>query len=156
MKMIIGLFLLLLIALAGVVLFQGYIKNGFFSFLKSTTVTVNNQKFNVSVARTDKEKQIGLSEKKSLGQSEGMLFIFDKPDFYSFWMKNMQFPIDIIYINGSKVVTVLPNQQKPVSENDTPPILKPDQPADKVLEINAGLSDKYNIKPGDNVTIENL
>ncbi len=69
---------------------------------KSTKVLVNDQTFKVIVAKSDKDKQIGLSEKNKIEQDQGMLFIFDNPDYHSFWMKDMKFPIDIIYINGDK------------------------------------------------------
>ncbi len=121
---------------------------------KPTKVKVAEQTFSVAVAKTDKEKQIGLSGKKSLPKNQGMLFVFDKPDFYSFWMKNMKFPIDIIYIHGDKVTTVIKNA-KPVQDGDLP-IYQPREQSDKVLEINAGLSEKYGIKNGSEVTAQNL
>src|SRR5690349_13147805 len=64
---------------------------------KQNEVTINNEKFEVTVAKTDQEKQIGLSNTKNLPQNHGMLFLFDHPDFYAFWMNQMNFPIDIIY-----------------------------------------------------------
>ena len=66
-------------------------------------------------------------------------------------MKNMKFAIDIIYINNDTVVSFI---QKAPPAGTTPSIYKPDSPADKVLEINAGLVKKYNIKTGDKVKIE--
>lgn len=121
---------------------------------KSTKVKVAGQTFSVSVARTDKEKQIGLSGKNSLPKNQGMLFVFDQPEFYSFWMKNMKFPIDIIYIHGNKVTTVIKNA-KPVQDSDLP-IYQPRERSDRVLEINAGLSDQYGIKNGSEVKYNNL
>jgi len=122
---------------------------------KSTKVIIGNQTFRVMVAKTDKEKQIGLSNKKQIAKDQGMLFIFDNSDLYSFWMKNMEFPIDIIYINGNKVTTVISNAKVP-SSNTNLMIYQPEDKSDKVLEISAGLSNKYNIKKGSTVTIENL
>lgn len=122
---------------------------------KSTKVTIDNQTFRVMVAKTDKEKQIGLSNKKQIAKDQGMIFIFDNSDLYSFWMKNMEFPIDIVYINGNQVTTVISNAKVPNS-NTNLTIYQPEDKSDKVLEINAGLSNKYNIKKGSTVTIENL
>ena len=45
----------------------------------------------------------GLSERQSLAEDKGMLFLFEKPDHYAFWMKGMEFPLDIIFINGDKI-----------------------------------------------------
>lgn len=117
-------------------------------------VTVNGQTFKVEIADTPEKREIGLSKKNSLPDDRGMLFIFDTPDYYSFWMKEMQIPIDIIYINSDKVVSVYENLQPAENENSPLPIYKPTAPSDKVLEINAGLSKEHNIKPGDTLQVE--
>lgn len=157
MKIIIGLFILLLLVVGVIVFSQNYLKNGGSLFFgKTTTAIINDKKINLIVAKSAKEKEIGLSEKTSLPQDQGMIFPFDKPSLdYSFWMKNMKFPIDIIFINKNKVVTLYPNAKTPESAQ-SPIVYKPTEPADKVLEINAGLSKKYNIKVGSEVKIENL
>ncbi|KKQ35484.1 MAG: hypothetical protein US51_C0004G0007 [Microgenomates group bacterium GW2011_GWA2_37_6] len=123
---------------------------------KSTRVTVNDQKFNVTVAKTDKEQQVGLSNRKQLSKNQGMLFIFKDPDYYSFWMKDMKFPIDIIYISGDKVVTVIENAKPPSSSNENLAIYQPEEKSDKVLEVNAGAANKYKVKKGTTIKIENL
>lgn len=156
MKTIIALFALLLIVVVAIIASQNYFKNIPLPFAKTSTLTVNNHTFKLLVSKTDKEKEVGLSGKASLPQDTGMLFIFEKADFYSFWMKSMKFPIDIIYINGNRVVTVHQNVPVPASPEQSLPIYKPEEAADKVFEINAGLSEKYNIKKGDTVKIENL
>lgn len=157
MKIIIGLFTLLLAVVGGIVLSQNYFKeNGQLSFLKSAKATVNNHTFSLLIARSAAEKEAGLTSKTSLPQGSGMLFLFDKAGDYSFWMKNMKFPIDIIYIDKDKVVTVYENLQPAKSKNESIPVFTSNQPADKVLEINAGLSKKYSIKKGDMVKIEGL
>ena len=76
---------------------------------KSTTVSMNNKTFKVTVAKTIEEKQKGLSGQKSLGQDKGMLFVFNEKGYYSFWMKDMKFPIDIIFIDGETIVTIYKN-----------------------------------------------
>lgn len=123
---------------------------------RSPEVKIGNETFKVEVADSESEKQIGLSEKTSLQDNEGMLFVFNSPDYYSFWMKEMDFPIDIIYINGDKVTSVVKNAQPPTSNSTELPIFRPEEPSDRVLEINAGLADKYNIQKGTTVKINNL
>ena|SRR3989344_1730921 len=123
---------------------------------KSTKVLVNGQTISVVIAKTDKEKQVGLSGKDKIGENQGMLFIFDKPDYYSFWMKEMEFSIDIIYINGNKITTIVENAKPPSSVNDNLAIYQPSEKSDKVLELNAGSADKLKIKKGTIVKIENL
>ncbi len=132
---------------AAVVLFIGLLIITFVMSKQATQVTINNKTFNVKIADTEKERQIGLSNTEKLSENQGMLFVFDKPDFYSFWMKNMDYPIDIIYISGDKVTTVIENA-KPGSSEANLEIYQPDSASDKVLEVNAGLAKKYNIKKG--------
>lgn len=119
-------------------------------------VAIGEQTYQVEVARTQEEKETGLSSKESLNDNQGMLFVFEKPGFYSFWMKKMNFPIDIIYIKDDKIVTIYKNVQPPENENQSLSILQPTEAADKVLEIKAGLAEKYNYKKNDTVIYENL
>jgi uncharacterized membrane protein (UPF0127 family) len=115
------------------------------------TVTVKNQTFSVTVANTEEERQQGLSGTQSLPLTEGKLFLFDSPDTYAFWMKGMKFPLDIIFINDSKIVSIA--QNLPPATTDNPPTYQPTGPSNAALEINAGLAKKYNFKPGDKVVI---
>lgn len=61
------------------------------------TVEVKGQTFKVAIADTDEKRTKGLSGRDNLAQDQGMLFLFDKPGNYPFWMKDMRFPIDIIF-----------------------------------------------------------
>ena len=157
MKKVLLVSTLLLVVVAGVLFVQNYLKTGgFLSLQKTPTITINNHTFELSVADSQKEREVGLSETRSLPENQGMIFIFEKPDYYSFWMKNMTIPIDIIYINDQKIVTIHKNAQPPASQLESPIIYSPTQPSDKVLEIQAGLSEKYNFKKDDEVKYENL
>mgnify|MGYP001615296371 FL=1 len=68
----------------------------------------------------------------------------------------MNFPIDIIYIREEKVITVISNAKVQANLNDDLIIYSPKEKSDKVLEINAGLANKYAIKEGSVVKIQNL
>lgn len=120
---------------------------------QTATATINNRVFKLLVARTEEEKQIGLSKFDSLPKDKAILFIFEKADFYHFWMRDMKFPIDIIFINDDKIVTIHQDLKSPKSQDENIPTYTSDEPADKVLEINAGLSKKYNFKKGDKVKV---
>ncbi len=122
---------------------------------QTTKVTVGTTTFNAKIADSEKEREIGLSKTNKLTDKEGMLFLFENSSKYSFWMKDMKFPIDIIFIRNGKVVDVVKNA-KPVNANSPLDIYQPEEEADKVLEINAGLSDKLNIVKGTIIKIENL
>lgn len=155
MKKIIFLFIILIGMLFGIYFTQNS-KNGNIFMNNAPKATINNQTFNIVIAKDSKEKEIGLSDKKDLADNEGMLFLFETSDYYSFWMKNMKFPIDIIFIKDDKIINIYENAQPPKSPNDDIPIYQPKSPADKVLEINAGLSSKYSFKEGDVVKLENI
>jgi uncharacterized membrane protein (UPF0127 family) len=83
--------------------------------------------------------------------NEGMLFIFQQKEQPEFWMKDMKFPLDIIFINDDTVTDITKNA-KP---NDSPnrPRYKPTTNINYVLEVNAGDTDKKKIQVGDKVTI---
>jgi uncharacterized protein len=158
MKKILLTFVLFLLIAGATYLVQGYLKEGkTLSFFKKTSVvTIANHNFKVSVAASQKEREIGLSEAKSLSENQGMIFLFEKPDYYSFWMKNMKFPIDIIYINQDTIVTIKNSVPSPKNSSEILPVYNSTGPSNKVLEIQAGLSKKYNFKNGDKVKYENL
>jgi len=121
--------------------------------MKTTNqVTINKNIFDVEVVKSDKDKQTGLTKYSAIAANQGMFFVFDTPGFYSFWMKNMKFPIDLIFIHNDKVVFLVENAAP--AKDDTPITYTPDSSSDKVLEINAGLIKKYNIKKGDKVSFK--
>ena len=119
--------------------------------------TTGSKTYHLIVARTDAEKQLGLSGRTSLDKDTGMLFPFDRKDYYPFWMIQMRFPIDIIYIDDNKVVDIIPNAPIPQTNNPADlPIYKPKAPANYVLEINANQAKDNNIKGGDSVSFSNI
>lgn len=138
-----------------VVLFIGLLIITFIMSKQTKQVVVNNKSFNVKIADNEKERQIGLSKTTKIVENQGMLFIFDNADYHSFWMKDMKFPIDIIFIKGDKVVTVIENAKPGVKEEDLE-IYQPEEASDKVLEVSAGTAKKYNIKKGTLIRIGSL
>lgn len=157
MKKVLLVFALFLILVFGMVFAQNYLKTKqIFPFKENPTAIINEHAFELTIADSDKERQIGLSETKSLSENQGMLFLFEKPGYYSFWMKNMKIAIDIIYINDQNIVSIQHNAQPPTNLTESPIIYTPAGPSDKVLEINSGLAEKYNFKIGDRVKYENL
>jgi len=111
------------------------------------TVIINGTTFFIDLAITQPEIEKGLGGKESLPPNHGMLFIRDHKDQYPFWMGGMKFPLDFIWIDGNVIVDISKNI--PVLENGTIPQIKPNKPVDKILEINAGETDKAGIKIGD-------
>lgn len=157
-KLVLGILAVLIIIGAIFVVAQLYVRgNSPFGNSETTaTATIKDHTFHLIVARDEQEKQIGLSERESLDQNTGMLFIFDEPGVYPFWMKNMNFPIDILYIRDNTIVDIYENVEPPQNENETPVIVRPQESVDKVLEINAGLVSEYDIQEGDEVQLSDL
>jgi hypothetical protein len=121
-----------------------------------TKVSVAGKPLEVTIARTVAEKEKGLSEKPSLCSGCGLLFLFDQPGIYPFWMRKMRFDIDILWIKDDRVVDVTYGAKKPSAEEFEVPkqIYQSQVPIDKVLEVNAGWAAGNGIKVGDEVRIK--
>ena len=121
-----------------------------------TTVTIRNRTFEVDIADTVTKQVQGLSGRPSLGENEGMLFIFSGTSDRAFWMKDMNFPIDMIWIKGDRVAgftaNAMPEPEKSVFSLT---LYKSPEPVDKVLEVPAGTAQKLQINVGDTVAITN-
>lgn len=114
-------------------------------------ITLKNIPLMVEVVRDKRLQEKGLSGRPSIAVDNGMLFLFDYPDVHSLWMKNMRFPIDMIWIKDNIVVDIKENVPVPkegIAEYDLP-VYTPKSIADKVLEVNAGFVKYNNIKAGD-------
>ncbi|HVZ12396.1 MAG TPA: DUF192 domain-containing protein [Patescibacteria group bacterium] len=125
------------------------------SFGKTATATVNGTKLNLLVAKSDQDRVKGLSGRKSLDKNQGMIFIFDHKDKYGFWMKDMLFPIDIIYIDTDHVVYVVRNAPAG-GQLANLTVYRPDDPANYVLEVNAGIADKLKIQKGTTIKLDGV
>jgi uncharacterized protein len=102
----------------------------------------------VDLALTSKAQEQGLSGRKELKENEGMLFVFDHIGKYSFWMKDMNFPLDIIWIGEDMRVIYIKKNALPESY---PEAFTPSQDARYVLEVISSFSQKNNLKKGDKV-----
>lgn len=123
-------------------------------------IEINGKVFEVEIADTALKKIKGLSGRKCLKNyedvcpesAEGMLFIFSNPSKRSFWMKDMKFGLDIVWINGDKIIDILKNVPPP-KNGESPAVVSPSAAADKVLELPAGSAEKFNIKVGDGLKV---
>lgn len=113
---------------------------------RGRSVSINGHKFTVEIADDAKERAKGLGEREKLCDFCGMLFEFSEKEKYSFWMKGMKFPLDIIWISDDRIVYVTKNISSSFKGSINPGI-----EANRVLEINAGLADEYGIKEGDRI-----
>lgn len=118
---------------------------------KFSHLQINGENIKVEIADTASKRSKGLGGRKSLGENEGMLFIFDKTEKHAFWMKGLSFALDFVWTRDDKVIDVLENIPPPeASQKDSDlPIYYSKDSVDKVLEVNAGTVKKLNIKAGD-------
>lgn len=169
MKKIILLYIFLVVVVIGlaVVKFTG-VMNLFpqGSSSSKAEAIIKNSTIKLAVAKTDQEKQKGLSGRKKLDPDQGMLFIFDQKGRHQFWMKDMQFGIDIIFlekksndgITAGTVVDIIENAKAPAK--DAPPsaleIYEPQKEADLVLEVNEGFSKNNELHIGDTISFKGV
>lgn len=108
---------------------------------------INGQKILIELADTREKRTRGLSGREVLAENEGILFIFPQPGNYIFWMKDMKFNLDFVFMKDRKVVEVVEDVPFP-KENQSPAVVNSKAQFDQVLEINAGLIKEYGIKIG--------
>lgn len=113
---------------------------------KTSVLKINNVVLNIEVADTDAERVKGLSGRDALAENSGLLFVFEREAYYSIWMKEMNFPIDIAWLDKNKKIIHLESN---VSPDTYPKTFVSKYPALYVLEVNAGFFSKNNIKVGD-------
>lgn len=111
-------------------------------------VKIRNITLTVDIADDDKEREKGLSGREFISPTEGMLFVFDISGEYSFWMKDMKFPIDIIWIDENfKIIYI----EEGVLPETYPMTFRSPSKSKYVLEVGSLISTKNNFKIGDKV-----
>ena len=122
-------------------------------------ITIDETEVFVDIADTPRELQLGLSGRKSLGKSEGMLFIFNPPNSRpTFWMEGMNFDLDIIWINDDEIVQMDLSVPKPKANTPSNllPLYQPYVGVDYVLEVNSGFAKDQGFAVGDTIDFSNL
>ncbi|RRQ49201.1 DUF192 domain-containing protein [Maribacter algicola] len=110
------------------------------------------QQLDIEIAETDYETQTGLMYRKSMETSQGMLFIFPDVAMHSFYMKNTEFPLDIIFIGENLKIASIQKNAQPYNEIG----LSSKVPVKYVLEVNGGLSDAWSLEIGDRISFIRL
>ena len=113
-------------------------------------VTAPHGSVRAEIVDTDETRTLGLSNRSSLDEGNGMLFNFKKPQKVYIWMKDMQFSIDVIWLDRSKIVTFIEKNFSPETYTKKPPksICSPKPDTMYVLEIPAGDAARLGIKMG--------
>jgi len=121
--------------------------------LASSAVRIGDIMFSVEIADTENARTRGLSYRESLSPNNGMLFVFEKPGHYTFWMPNMNFPLDIIWIDENKKIVGFAENAKPTTEKEPAIIYAPPKPILYAIEVNAGFIKANNITTGQKAEI---
>lgn len=119
--------------------------------------TKNNTTIYLEIANTEKQREYGLMNRKSMPNNHGMVFIFPKTEILKFWMKNTLIPLDMIFLNHHKIVAIISNVLPCPKETNYCPSYGPDIPADEAIELNARMADKLQLVKNETVMLkENL
>lgn len=120
----------------------------------TATVTIATETIKLEVARTPQEQAIGLMFRESLPDDRGMFFPFASEQVARFWMKNVSIPLDMVFLNGDRVIDVAINV--PPCQTATCPVYGPQETVDGVLELRGGKAAELGIASGDQIKIKFL
>ena len=121
-------------------------KEGELTIFKSVTDTILAQ-IDIEIAESDYETQTGLMYRSGMQLNQGMLFVFDYVGWHSFYMKNTEFALDIVFIDEDLKVASFKDNAQPLDESG----ISSEAPVQYVLEVNAGLREKWGISVGDSI-----
>lgn len=117
--------------------------------LENTTIRADEVTFQAEVAKNSVDQQQGLSARDCLDENRAMLFSYDNPGNYCFWMKDMSFAIDMIWLDADKKVVTIKSDAK---NADYPETYCPEKPAQYVIEVNAGVAQNHSWQIGTQFT----
>ena len=110
---------------------------------------IGGKEIKIDISDNDCKRVQGLSDRKDMSENNGMLFIFDKEGNYPFWMKEMNFSIDIIWVDDNFNVVGI---EKSVATSTYPEAFGEKYSAKYVLELSSGFSDKNNVEVGNKIS----
>jgi len=144
--LILGIFLITLLALV-FTYFNNQTKNTEISY---AILETSSEKIKLEVAKTDSQRAYGLMNRTYLDSNSGMIFVFEKEQALTFWMKNTLIPLDIIYLDQNYIVTKIYTDTK---TNQTVEVYPSKNLSKFAIELNAGSVDRFNIKEGDKLDV---
>jgi uncharacterized membrane protein (UPF0127 family) len=109
----------------------------------------------LEVARNEPERSRGLMYRKSMPEQAGMIFLFERPGIYPFWMKNTLIPLDMFWTDTSGTVVWIAESVPPCTA-DPCPEYPPKAAASYVIETNAGFAKRHGVKVGDVLILRKL
>ena len=140
--------LFLILAFVAFVAYTTLVEKNAPGYGRQITIHIDRLPVHVTLARTEAEKQKGMTDKRNIPWNSGMLFVFDTPDYWRVSMKEMKFPIDIFWIDENGVIVDIADNVAPFSEGGVEPRKK----ALYILETRADFAAVHNIVVGDTIT----
>ncbi len=117
-------------------------------------IRIKDQEYRVLVADTPKHWFKGLSDRKDLTGYDGMIFIFPALEQHAMVMRDMHFPLDILWIQGDTIVDMAPNLEPDLSQTEAElRVYQGRLPSDKVLELPAGFIQEHDLRVGDEIVV---
>lgn len=127
-----------------------------FTDLPKKSIYIGSLRINTEIADTEPLREKGLSGRSKIADDDGMLFIFDQKNVIpSFWMRKMEFPIDILWIRGNKIIQIDKNIQPPAKGvlDSKLKLYSPKEPVDYVLEVKGGYTTKNVVLTGSQIDL---
>jgi len=118
------------------------------SDLPTTPMEIKSKPFTVEIAATEDSRETGLMYRDAMAADHGMIFVFEKDDTYSFWMKNTRIDLDGIWLDAEGTVVFIDTMKAYTLTGHTPP-----EPSHYVIELNSGMAKTLGLKVGDKITI---
>ncbi len=134
--------------LLSLVLVSGYLFYFGRNLDNDNLIKINQSFLKAEVALTPEERRTGLSNRESISFDEALIFIFDETDHQAVWMKDMNFSIDVIWIDEDRVIV---DYIENLSPETYPEIFISSSPVRYMIEVSAGFIKENNIKVGDKV-----
>ncbi|MFW5800725.1 MAG: DUF192 domain-containing protein [Spirochaeta sp.] len=115
------------------------------------TVVIGEEEFRIELAVTDEQRRTGLMHVTELPANQGMLFVFDRDDYYGFWMRNTRIPLSIAFIDRNGCIREI-HDMRPHSEQ----VVQPSVPVRYALELNQGAFEKAGAAVGDCIDLPDI
>ncbi|MFN3872576.1 MAG: DUF192 domain-containing protein [Ignavibacterium sp.] len=150
--------IIVVVSLGAFLIFNNFVKSPgkemeFYTFTKEGELIFSDSlgnakaKIDLEIADDEYQRQLGLMNRKEMTENQGMLFIFPRQDYLSFWMRNTFLSLDMIFVDESKTIVTIHKNTRILSDTSYPST----KPAKYVVEVLAGFTDKYNIQVGDKI-----
>ncbi|UKJ07865.1 DUF192 domain-containing protein [Solitalea lacus] len=126
-----------------------FLKEGELSFIGKNGNEI--RKIDIEIADDEQQRTQGLMYRKSMADTQGMLFTFDKAEPQNFWMHNTFISLDLIYVNENKEIVKIRKNAEPLNEQQD---LSSEKNAQYVVEVIGGFCDKFGISEGDKISFK--